>query len=265
MAKLLGTDRFLVLGEAAKRRGESDERESGYLARDIESLKLKLEGREQTTEATVKQSQRRSLSAKKSRKLKEILDELTKRLNVLEGVAADRTRAEQDVTRIQQEITQLENRRNDHPGRDSTIDHRLHKRAELELTASERNAYETQIETARTEAERIRTEKLKLESLLNELRSGYREITQEWERERDRKQSALKQAVMEAEARFNRLDNEFQSKRRELETRKRTLEQKAKLLESGEFTAELCQTCPFTRTHSLPKPSYSKYPKNSDS
>lgn len=247
MAKLLGTDRFLVLGEAAKKRGESDEREAGYLERDIEGLKLKLEGREQTGEEYQLSSGQAFALGQKEQESQAVLDELTKRLNVLEGVAADRTRAEADVRRIQMEISGLKHHKNTIETEIQTIKNRLAKRPELEQTASERGDYERKIEDARAEAERFRTEKLQLESRLNELRSEYREITQEWERKRDSKLSALREAVMEAEARFNRFDYVFQRRKLELEGKKLTLEQKAKLLESGDFTADVCKVCVFTK------------------
>lgn len=247
MAKLLGTDRFLVLGEAAKKRGESDEREAGYLARDIEGLKLKLEGREQTTEAHRQAGAQAFTLGQKEQESQEVLDELTKRLNVLEGVAADRFREEQDVTRIKQEINSLDYREHTISEEIRIIEVRLSKRPELELTASERNDCEANILEAQANAATYRNEKWRLEGELNRLRSEYREINSEWERKRDQQQSALKQAVMEAEARFNRLDNEFQNRKRDLETRKRNLEQKARLLESGDFTADVCKVCVFTK------------------
>lgn len=247
MSKLLGADRFLVLGDAAKKRGELDKKEISQLEGSVESLKLRLGGKDDVLNEKFEIEQHVSEAERALKEYMEELTDATKRLSVLEGVQLDKTRADQDVERIEKELNQIVNRTDAVHKEIEDYKERISQRHEFELIASEKADCQHNINRERETAEAFRIKQLKLESTLRELGSKRKEISQELLREHEKQRSDLHKAMVENDQKHMRLESDYLRKKREMESRKGVLKQKADLLKTGDFSADICKTCVFTK------------------
>lgn len=253
-AKLLGTDRLLVIGEKAKELLGSDERDAEYHERRITELELQLAGREQTeTNLHDLETKRQPLETNLS-KLNRETDDLKRRLADLQSIQKRRNDLKVDLERTEAEIAGLQLKIRDKQSLIEAAQERIEKGARLAAVASKRSEVENQLQDAEKAHGEAREQRLQLELQLANLRNEYQAIYNKMDSlaksqtiEIERAISLVKDRIREIERKYESEESNWKSTIRSLETDLSNAAQRAALLDNGQFDHDICVTCPFTR------------------
>ena len=217
MAKLLGTDRFLPLGELAKNRGIADRNKSDLLLREIEGLKLELEGGDETKEREKELQVKLDQLKAREQYDESLLDKIRKQIAILEGESQDYINAQKDIDRIKAEIRNLMEKRDDISRRKSDIEARIQRKGELDIIAGERSSIENMIREFDREIEEYRERESDMERKLMDLRSQFQEIKHGAEREIDKLRSELEGELRSSERLHEQEKRKYDQKKESIE------------------------------------------------
>ncbi len=253
-AKLLGTDRLLVIGEKAKELLGNDDRDLLYQERRIADLEMQLAGRFEAERNLAEQRKMVAPVEAQIRVLNEQLDTVRRRHAELKAIQKRRDDVSQELTRVMNEITNTQVKIQ---GKQQQIDYaqkRLEKRPSLVATASRRSDVEKDIAQAETEYNAAKDQRSSLELKLANLRTEYARIFGQMDALAKGQTVEIEKAIVHMKDKIGTIESESKTKGfkqeqafRTLESELVTAESKARLLETGKYNHSVCATCPFTK------------------
>lgn len=253
-AKLLGTDRLLVIGEKAKELLGNDDRDLLYQERRIADLEMQLAGRIEAERNLADQSQKVGPIEVQIRVLNEQLDSVRKRYAEQQAIKKRRSDIYQDLTRVLNEITATQVKIQGKQQQNDASEKRLEKRASLTATASKRADVEKDIANAEAEYNAAKDRRSELELQLANLRTEYARIYGQMESlakgqtaEIDRHISQVKDQIREIEWKYDTQENSLKSAKQALVNELDSAKRRASLLDSGRYNHDVCATCAFTK------------------
>ncbi|GEM_PF-6020331 len=252
-AKLLGTDRLLVIGEKAKELLGNDDRDLLYQERRIADLEMQLAGRFEAERNLAEQRKMVAPVEAQIRVLNEQLDTVRRRHAELKAIQKRRSDITAEITRVENEITSTQAKIQSKQQQVEAAEKRLEKRASLVASASIRVEIEKGISKAETEYNAAKERRSELELKLANLRTEYQRIFGQMESlakgqtaEIEKAISLMKDRIREIERKHDLTDTRLKSEMphpSQLDSARR----RASLLDSGNFNHDVCTTCAFTK------------------
>ncbi len=253
-AKLLGTDRLLVIGEKAKELLGNDDRDLLYQERRIADLEMQLAGKIEAERSLAEQRKMVAPVEAQIRILNEQLDTVRRRHAELKAIQKRRNDVQAEISRVENEITSTRVKIQSKRQQIEAAQKRLEKRASLAATASKRSETESAIAKAEVEYNAAKDRRAELELKLANLRTEYQRIFGQMDALAKGQTAEIEKAISHMKDRISEVERNFQTKNHDIKfdlrnssIRLDTAKRSAALLDSGNFNHDVCTTCAFTK------------------